>query len=417
MSKFPHTGTTIFTIMSQLANEHKAINLSQGFPNFPVDDVLKDIVAKRCKEEIHQYLPMAGYGPLLEKIAALTQKSYGRTVNPSTEILVTAGATEGIFSSIQALVNKGEEVIILDPSYDCYEAPILLCNAKPIRVALNDDYTPNWESIGQAMNSQTRMIIVNNPHNPSGKTWTVADFQALEKLLDLYPNVLLLADEVYEYITFEQRHLSIHERTKLRDRSIVISSFGKSFHITGWKIGYAIAPQPLMDEIKKVHQFLVFSVNSLAQIAINDYLDDVDVQQLGGFYQTKRDYFRKLLAQTRFELLPCEGTYFQTVSYVTWTTWHLHGSLLQRLALQPYRFRCSVPIKKTLNTCVFALPKTIQRLKKQAKSWLGCNAFDEITSILYPTELHFFYPTPVTIKVLEPNVYATRNDKNGMIKI
>lgn len=315
MSKFPHTGTTIFTVMSQLANEHKAINLSQGFPNFPVDEALKDIVAKRCKEEIHQYLPMAGYGPLLEKIAALTQKSYGRSLNPSAEILVTAGATEGIFSSIQALVNKGEEVIILDPSYDCYEAPILLRNAKPIRIALSDDYTPDWESICRAMNEKTSMIIVNNPHNPSGKIWTAADFVALEQLLDLYPNVLVLADEVYEYITFEQRHLSVHERPKLQNRAIVISSFGKSFHITGWKIGYAIAPARLMDEIKKVHQFVVFSVNSLAQIAINDYLDDVDVQQLGGFYQTKRDYFRKLLEQTRLELLPCEGTYFQTVSY------------------------------------------------------------------------------------------------------
>lgn len=315
MSKFPHTGTTIFTVMSQLANEHKAINLSQGFPNFPVDGALTDIVAKRCKEQIHQYLPMAGFGPLLEKIAALTQKSYARTVNPATEILITAGATEGIFSSIQALVDQGEEVIILDPSYDCYEAPILLCHAKPIRIALLDDYTPDWESIGRAMNEKTRMIIVNNPHNPSGKIWTTADFLALEKLLDLYPKVLVLADEVYEYITFEQPHLSVHERPKLQDRTIVISSFGKSFHITGWKIGYTIAPAPLMDEIKKVHQFLVFSVNSLAQIAINDYLERVNVYELGAFYQSKRDFFRNQLAQTRLELLPCEGTYFQTVSY------------------------------------------------------------------------------------------------------
>jgi len=315
VSKLPHIGTTIFTVMSQLANEHKAINLSQGFPNFPVDEALKDIVAKRCKEEIHQYLPMAGFAPLLEKIAVLTQKSYRRTVNPVAEILITAGATEGIFSSIQALVNKGEEVIVLDPSYDCYEAPILLCHAKPIRIPLHDDYTPDWESIGGAMNEKTRMIIVNNPHNPSGKIWTEGDFLALEKLLDSHPNVLVLADEVYEYITFERPHLSVHERPKLQDRSIVISSFGKSFHITGWKIGYTIAPAPLMDEIKKVHQFVVFSVNSLAQIAINDYLDSVAVAQLGSFYQIKRDCFRNLLAQTRLELLPCEGTYFQTVSY------------------------------------------------------------------------------------------------------
>jgi methionine aminotransferase len=315
MSKFPHIGTTIFTVMTQLANQHQAINLSQGFPNFAVDEVLKDIVAKRCKEEIHQYLPMSGFPPLLEKIANLTQQSYGRNVNPTSEILVTAGATEGIFASIQALVDKNQEVIILDPSYDCYEAPILLCHAKPIRIALNDDYTPNWEAIGNAMNRNTRMIIINNPHNPSGKTWTELDFVALEKILDLHPDVIVLSDEVYEYITFENSHISVHQRPKLYERSISISSFGKSFHITGWKIGYAIAPSPLMAEIRKVHQFLVFSVNSVAQYALSDYLDSVNVKQLGGFYREKRDFFVQLLQQTRLELLPCEGTYFQTASY------------------------------------------------------------------------------------------------------
>jgi len=315
MSKFPHIGTTIFTVMSQLSNQYNAINLSQGFPNFPVDERLKDIVARRCREEIHQYMPMAGYGPLVEKIAALTENSYARKVNPATEILVTAGATEAIFATIQSLVNKGEEVIILDPSYDCYEAPILLCNAKPIRITLQPDYTPNWEAIGQAMNRNTRMIITNNPHNPSGRIWTEADFVALEKLLDIYPDVVVLSDEVYEYITFENRHISVNHRPKLWERSVIISSFGKSFHITGWKTGYAIAPEALMAELKKVHQFLVFSVNSIAQYAICDYLDMVQVSELSPFYQQKRDFFRELLGETRFGLLPCEGTYFQTVSY------------------------------------------------------------------------------------------------------
>ena len=176
MSKLSHIGTSIFSTMSQMANEHKAINLSQGFPNFPVDEQLKKLVAHWTKEEIHQYLPMAGFPPLLDKIAALTQNSYGRKVTPTTDILITAGATEGIFASIQALVNPNDEVIILDPSYDCYEAPILLSNDKPIRISLNDDFTPNWETISASTNEKTKLIIINNPHNPTGKTWKENDF-------------------------------------------------------------------------------------------------------------------------------------------------------------------------------------------------------------------------------------------------
>lgn len=315
MSKLPNISTSIFTTMSQMANEYGAINLSQGFPNFPVDERLKNLVSKWAKEEVHQYLPMAGFPPLLEKIAHLTQTSYGRKVNPSTEVLITAGATEGIFATIQALVNKEEEVIILDPSYDCYETPILLCNAIPRRIPLNDDFTPNWELIGSTMNANTRMIIINNPHNPTGRVWTENDFLQLEKLVDLYPNVIVLSDEVYEYITFENQHISVHHRKKLREKSVSISSFGKSFHITGWKIGYVIAPEHLMKEIKKVHQFLVFSVNSITQYAIYDYMDVVQVADLGCFYQSKRDFFTKLMAETPFELLPCEGSYFQIASY------------------------------------------------------------------------------------------------------
>ena len=315
MSKLPHIGTSIFTVMSQMATEHNAINLSQGFPNFPVDKRLIDILARLASENVHQYSPMSGYPPLLEKIAKLTQQSYRRIVNNKSEILITAGATEGIFAAIQALVNPNEEVIILDPSYDCYEAPILLSNAKPIRVALNDDFTPNWEKINAATNENTKLIIINNPHNPTGKTWTSADFDQLEKLVDSFSNLIVFSDEVYEYITFEQPHISIHNRQKLWNRSITVSSFGKSFHITGWKIGYVIAPEHLMKEIKKVHQFLVFSVNSISQVAISEYLDIVDVYSLGNFYKQKRDFFSNLLKETKLQLLPCEGTYFQVASY------------------------------------------------------------------------------------------------------
>lgn len=315
MSKLPNVETSIFTVMSKLAMEYKAINLSQGFPNFPVDKRLTQIVSRLATEDVHQYTPMAGYPALLSKVAALVKSSYDRDLRPETEILVTAGATQGIFTTLLALLKIDDEVIILDPSYDCYEAPILLSNAKPIRVALNDDYTPNWNTIENAFSEKTRMIIINNPHNPTGKILTENDLQKLEILLDKNPNVLLLSDEVYEYITFEEKHISTHTREKILDRCITISSFGKTFHVTGWKIGYLVAPEYLMKEIKKVHQFLVFSVNSICQIAISEYLDLVSIEEISPFYQEKRDYFRRLLINSRFELIPCEGTYFQVVSY------------------------------------------------------------------------------------------------------
>ncbi|MBC5839834.1 aminotransferase class I/II-fold pyridoxal phosphate-dependent enzyme [Flavobacterium sp. F-380] len=315
MSKLPNIGTSVFSVMSKMALEHNAINLSQGFPNFPVDERLTNSIAKLAKENVHQYTPMAGYPPLLYKIAALVKSSYGRIISPETEILVTAGATQGIFATIQALVESQDEVIIVDPSYDCYEAPILLCNATPVRVPLNDNYSTNWERIERACSHKTKMIIINNPHNPTGKILSYSDFTALELLLKKFPKILLLSDEVYEYITFEEKHISAHSRKILIDRCITVSSFGKSFHITGWKIGYLVAPDYLMKEIKKVHQFLVFSVNSICQVAISDYLDVVSVNSISSFYQQKRDYFRSLLTNSRFELQACEGTYFQVASY------------------------------------------------------------------------------------------------------
>jgi len=315
MSKLPNVGTTIFTVMSKLAVEHNAINLSQGFPNFPVDSQLTDILQRISTDSIHQYAPMAGYPPLLVKIGAMTEKCYGRSPNPDQEILVTAGATQAIFTIIQALVNSGEEVVILDPSYDCYEPPVILTGAKSVRVPLNDDFTPNWERIGASITSKTKILIINNPHNPSGRVFNETDFVALEAIMDKFPNLILLSDEVYEYITFEKKHISINTREKIINRSVIVSSFGKTFHITGWKIGYIIAPENLMIEIKKVHQFLVFCVNSVAQVALSEYLDKIDVTQLGGFYQEKRDLFQNLMKTSRFDFLPSEGSYFQVASY------------------------------------------------------------------------------------------------------
>jgi len=298
-----------------MANEHKAINLSQGFPDFEIDPQLAEITARIARGNLHQYMPSSGYQPLLDKISGMVNHTYQRKTNASTEILITAGGTQALFNTIMALVNAGEEIIILDPAYDSYGPAALLSGAKPVRIALNDDYSPDWNAIADAINGKTKMLIINNPHNPTGKTWNNEDFLQLELLLDLHPKILLLSDEVYEHITFEECHISVLTREKLKDRSITISSFGKSFHITGWKVGYAIAPKYLMKEIKKAHQFVVFSVNSIAQAAISEYMDVVDISELGKFYQQKRDFFRNLMSNTKFELLPCEGSYFQIASY------------------------------------------------------------------------------------------------------
>ncbi|MBK0369979.1 methionine aminotransferase [Flavobacterium agrisoli] len=315
MTKLPQTGTSIFSKMTSLANQYDAINLSQGFPNFPIDKRLVEILSQTATEDIHQYMPSAGYPPLLEKIASLLLQSYQRKITPEKEILITAGATQGIYVTLQALIAFNDEVIILDPSYDSYEPAVLLANGKPIRIPLDENFCPNWNLIAKNCSDKTKMIIINNPHNPSGNILNEADFIALEFLISKFPNLIVLSDEVYEYITFEEKHLSAHTRKSLRNHCITVSSFGKTFHITGWKIGYLVAPEHLMKEIKKVHQFLVFSVNSIAQVAINHYLDEVELPGLGAFYQEKRDYFRKLLHPTPFELLPCKGTYFQVASY------------------------------------------------------------------------------------------------------
>lgn len=313
-SKLPHVGTTIFTTMSALAQKHGAINLAQGFPNFPIDPQLQAQLVRVSQENAHQYAPLQGLVTLREKVANLIDRQYKREVD-SDEILITAGATQAIFTIIQALVFPGEEVIILDPSYDCYEAPVYLAGAKSIRLPLTATFDPDWDLIEASLNERTKILIINNPHNPSGKIWQESDFVALERLMERFPKLLLLSDEVYEFITFEKRHQSIHERSAIRERSIIVSSFGKTFHITGWKIGYLVCPKALMTEILKVHQFLVFCVNSVAQHALDAYLDLVDVNSLSAFYQQKRDSFRIGLKNSRFTLLPAEGSYFQVADY------------------------------------------------------------------------------------------------------
>jgi len=316
-SKLPNVGTTIFTVMSKMATDNNAINLSQGFPNFPIDPILVELLQRKASDNIHQYNPMAGNPLLMNEIGLLIEKSYQRKLNVESELLVTAGATQAIFTTIQALVGRNEEVVILDPSYDCYESPIVLAGGIPKRISLNNEFLPDWELINSTVNEKTKLIITNNPHNPSGKIWTETDIKELENLLMRFPNLLVLSDEVYEYITFENKHLSVHSNEFLRSRSIVVSSFGKTFHITGWKIGYLVAPEFIMQEIKKVHQFLVFCVNCVAQNVLAEYLPLVKTENLGGFYQEKRNFFRERMQSSRFELMPCEGTYFQVASYET----------------------------------------------------------------------------------------------------
>lgn len=314
-SKLPHVGTTIFTTMSKMAADYNAINLSQGFPNFPIDERLQELLIQNVTENVHQYAPMAGLPVLHEQIAQLVEKRYQRTINPTTELLITAGATQGIFTTVQALVRTGDEVVIIDPAYDCYDPAIVLAGGKPVHVAMRPDFTINWEELREVISQKTRLLFINNPHNPSGRMLSLEDETALIQLMIDYPKLVLLSDEVYEFIAFETPHRSAHDHAILQERSIIISSFGKTFHITGWKMGYLIAPEYLMKEIKKVHQFLVFSVNSVAQKTLADYLALTDVALLGSFYQEKRDRFRFLLKESNFELLPCEGTYFQTARY------------------------------------------------------------------------------------------------------
>lgn len=314
-SKLPHVGTTIFTQMSQLANEVNAINLSQGFPNFNIDTKLEDIMAKLVRTNAHQYLPMMGYNPLRSAVADKIALHYSRKVDFEQEVLITAGATQGIFTSIQALVHRGDEVVIIDPSYDCYAPAVELVGAKPVHVNMEKGFRVDWNKIENAISSKTRMIIINNPHNPTGMMFDLADIEALEGIMEKYPDLLLLSDEVYEFIHFEKEFISINSREKIRERAIIISSFGKTFHITGWKLGYLVAPKYLLDEIKKVHQYLVFCVNSFGQLALAEYLPQTDLSALSSFYQEKKDFFTAAMQASKFDLLPSYGSYFVTANY------------------------------------------------------------------------------------------------------
>lgn len=314
-SKLPHIGTSVFTVMSKMAAQYNAINLSQGFPNFPVAPELVKNYEKVIKEDYHQYMPMPGAPRLLVEISQKISKHYGRTVNPEEEVLVTAGATQAIYTAIQAVIHRGDEAIVLDPSYDCYAPSVELAGGKPIHVNMEADFSVDWNKVEDAISAKTKLLIINNPHNPGGTVYSEDDMLSIEQIMQRNPHIYLLSDEVYEFIHFEQKHISVNTRETIRERSFIVSSFGKTFHVTGWKIGYLVAPKLLMDEVKKIHQYIVFSVNSTSQMTLSNYLPQADLNQLGEFYQKKRDFFRGLMKNSRFELLDCQGTYFQVARY------------------------------------------------------------------------------------------------------
>jgi methionine aminotransferase len=317
-TKLPKVGTTIFTVMSQLAAEHGAVNLGQGFPDFPVPARLVDALGRAMREGHNQYAPMTGIPALRQAIAAKTERVYGWKPDADAEITVTSGATEAILDAIHAVVRAGDEVVVLDPCYDCYEPAIDLAGAMAVHVALDPaTFAPDWNAVRAAITPRTRMLMINSPHNPSGAMLSDADMREVAAILR-GTGIVLLSDEVYEHIVFDgARHESALRYPELRERAFVISSFGKTYHCTGWKVGYCIAPAALSAEFRKVHQYNVFCTFNPAQHAFAEMIveEPQHYEQLGAFYQAKRDRFRRQLLTTKLKPLPVPGGYFQLVDY------------------------------------------------------------------------------------------------------
>ena len=317
-SKLPDIGTTIFTVMSKMAADYGAINLSQGFPDFDCPDRLRELVAEHLNGRKNQYPPMAGILPLREEIAAKVHTLYGAQVCPENEVTVTSGATEAIFDAIQATVGRGDEVILFDPAYDCYDPAIRLAGAVPVRLPLTSPaYEIDFEALASAITPRTRMVMINSPHNPCGSVLTR---EALDKLAATIRghDIVVLSDEVYEHMVFDgQGHASVLGHDELRDKSFAVFSFGKTYHATGWKLAYCIAPAGFTAEFRKVHQFVTFTSVSFLQYALADYMRECPqhANELSNFYQAKRDRFCELLAPSRFRFTPSAGTYFQLADY------------------------------------------------------------------------------------------------------
>ena len=317
-SKLPNLGTTIFTQMSALAQQHQAINLSQGFPDFDGPLFLQERLAYHVAHGANQYAPMTGVQPLREAIADKTADLYGYKPDANSEVTITAGATEALYAAITALVRPGDEVICFDPSYDSYAPAVELSGGVVKRIALQPpSFRVDWQAFGALLSDRTRLVILNTPHNPSATVWHQADFDALWQAIK-EREIFVISDEVYEHICFaRQGHASVLAHSELRERAVAVSSFGKTYHMTGWKIGYCVAPAAISAELRKVHQYLTFSVNTPAQLALADMLreDPAHYRELPAFYLKKRDVLVNALRDSRLEILPCEGTYFLLVDY------------------------------------------------------------------------------------------------------
>lgn len=320
-SKLPKVGTNIFTIMSALATEVGAVNLGQGFPDFNCDPRLINAVAEAMHKGLNQYPPMQGILSLRQRIAAKIEAVYGRAYSPDTEITITAGATQAILTAILALVRPGDEVIVIEPVYDSYVPGILLAGGIPVAVTMDPptasrNFAVPWDKVRRAVTPRTRAILVNSPHNPTGMVFDATDMAELEEIV-AQSGIYVISDEVYEHMVYDgRRHESVARYPALAERSVLVSSFGKTYHVTGWKVGYVAAPSAIMNEFRKVHQFNVFTVNTPVQHGLAAYMEDPQPYlELASFYQAKRDHFRSGLANTRFTILPCAGTYFQLVGY------------------------------------------------------------------------------------------------------
>lgn len=319
LSKLPQTGDSIFSVMTRLANEHGAMNLAQGFPDFDPDTRLQQLVAQAMKDRKNQYAPMPGLPVLREQIALKTNRFYGFFPDPNSEITVTAGATQALFTAIMALVHAGDEVILLDPAYDAYAPAVQLAGGVAVRVPMRYEklaFHFDWDAVEKALTPKTRMLLLNHPNNPAGTILHAEDIARLQRIMDKSA-LLLLSDEVYEHMVFDGKpFLSVLRYEQLRQRALVVSSFGKTYHSTGWKIGYVVAPAELQQEFRKVHQFNVFSVNTPMQQAYADFLtEDRSDEQLPAFYEQKRNLFLNYLAKTPFQFIPSASTYFQLADF------------------------------------------------------------------------------------------------------
>lgn len=365
-SKLPNLGTTIFTQMSALAQQHQAINLSQGFPDFDGPAYLQQRLAHHVASGANQYAPMIGALALREAIAEKTTALYGYTPDVNSDITVTAGATEALYAAITALVRDGDEVICFDPSYDSYAPAVELSGGVVKRIALQPPhFRVNWQDFAAQLSEKTRLVILNTPHNPSATVWQAADFEALWQAI-AEREIYVLSDEVYEHICFaKDGHASVLAHPALRERAVAVSSFGKTYHMTGWKVGYCVAPAPVSSELRKVHQYLTFAVNTPAQLALADMLraEPEHYRQLPEFYQARRDLFIDALSQSRLKLLPCEGTYFlladysaisdlDDVSFCRWLTTEVG------VAAIPLSVFCAAPFPHKLIRLCFAKQET-----------------------------------------------------------